>query len=250
MGLKHSCQRAEVRAGSDQGPLHVRTAYLRMSNIGEQRVAEAFPPGNALWPSALRNVCRQRLGSASVSDRALSRTVGLPEITEIADARPAGIDSASDSEPSTCTILNGKSVGEARGSVTTRASPAGYARQYRLLVGVAQPRFGAKREDRARLNTHSTDTSGFVFSLFRGCRILQRARRVNRVPLACFGSTRSRSPYTGSPAGSSCGLPRGGALWPPAVGPSTTKPSTLPFAFFTIVAARVFEETWPGISAV
>jgi len=39
----------------------------------------------------------------------------------------------------------------------------------------------------------------------------------------------------------SCNFPRGGALWPPAVGPSTTKPSTFPFAFLSIVKASVFD---------
>ncbi len=37
------------------------------------------------------------------------------------------------------------------------------------------------------------------------------------------------------------GLPRGGALCPPAVGPSMMNPSTLPLAFFSSVAARTFD---------
>ena len=53
----------------------------------------------------------------------------------------------------------------------------------------------------------------------------------------------SRSPYTGSPAALSWSLPRGGALWPPAVGPSMTRPSTRPLARRSMVVARVLEET-------
>ena len=54
-------------------------------------------------------------------------------------------------------------------------------------------------------------------------------------------STTSRSPYTGSPVAESAGLPRGGALWPPAVGPSMMKPSTRPFALRWSVSASVFD---------
>ena len=47
----------------------------------------------------------------------------------------------------------------------------------------------------------------------------------------------------GSPCSFSVSLPRGGALWPPAVGPSTMNPSTFPFDFFSNVAASVFDAT-------
>ncbi len=56
-------------------------------------------------------------------------------------------------------------------------------------------------------------------------------------------STLSRSPYIGSPDSFNCSLPRGGALWPPAVGPSTTNPSTFPLARRSSVAASVCDET-------
>ena len=41
--------------------------------------------------------------------------------------------------------------------------------------------------------------------------------------------TTSRLPCTGSPSSLSVSSPRGGAFWPPAIGPSTMKPSTRPF---------------------
>jgi len=47
----------------------------------------------------------------------------------------------------------------------------------------------------------------------------------------------------GFPAALSCSGPRGGALWPPARSPSTTKPSTLPLDLRARVCARVAEET-------
>jgi hypothetical protein len=56
-------------------------------------------------------------------------------------------------------------------------------------------------------------------------------------------STVSHSPWIGSPAPLRCCFPRGGALRPPAVGPSTTNPSILPLAFRSRVTASVFEAT-------
>ena len=47
----------------------------------------------------------------------------------------------------------------------------------------------------------------------------------------------------GSPSAFSCILPRGGALCPPAVGPSTTKPSIEPLARLRSAAASTCDET-------
>src|SRR3972149_2632948 len=58
-------------------------------------------------------------------------------------------------------------------------------------------------------------------------------------------STSSFGPYMGSPEASSLRTPLGIALWPPAEGPSTTRPSTLPEPFFT----RVWASTADAIMA-
>ncbi len=77
----------------------------------------------------------------------------------------------------------------------------------------------------------------------RGCPVPPATQKGKPRSAIFSRSASSLSPYTGSPRSVWRLSPRGGALWPPAVGPSTTKPSTRPFPFLAIIEARVWEET-------
>lgn len=143
----------------------------------------------------------------------------------------------SDRVCSSWATLTGKPVGEARGSVKISTwPPSTYASSVRLSP-VSRPDF--RHSPKAVPTCTPAPPASRAWRRRRGSAYPPASQKGRPRALILSRSTSSRGPYSRWPRPSSCKWRRGGALWPPAVGPSMTKPSTWPVAI--LARARVTE---------
>ncbi len=115
-------------------------SHLGLADRRHEAVADALAADGVGLVAALRDVVRDGLGGAAPADGPAVLAVRVPEVAEVADAVAVRIDvRVRTSCPGTCTTLIGNPVGDATGSVKTRASPARLAASTRCLRPASRP---------------------------------------------------------------------------------------------------------------